>query len=184
MQPMSGLGGGGGGGWDGNEPPLLEGACRTHHRPWGFVGNRPCGLLALLNGVRLPFRGLAFLCVCVCVCLYVCVCVCQSWESTLTTFTKRSDPLRLVAPSTCCVLSQPGPLIQSLAVLNPGRSLEPDILDDDDLAGPLLYCLLFGGCLLLVRARALRVCCREMGLSPRGVDSRARCTLDTSMGWR
>lgn len=41
---------------------------------------------------------------------------------------------------------------KTLAVLHPaGKGLEREILDDDDLAGPLLFCLLFGAILLLVR---------------------------------
>ena len=45
---------------------------------------------------------------------------------------------------------------QSLAVLNPRRALDKEILDDDDLAGPLLFCLLFGSCLLLVGSHSVR----------------------------
>jgi len=40
---------------------------------------------------------------------------------------------------------------KAMAVLNPaGKALDHDTLDDDDLAGPLLFCLIFGGSLLLV----------------------------------
>lgn len=45
---------------------------------------------------------------------------------------------------------------KTLAVLNPRRILEPDTLNDDDLAGPLLFCLAFGALLLLVRPSRVR----------------------------
>ncbi|RIB11837.1 hypothetical protein C2G38_1887213, partial [Gigaspora rosea] len=38
---------------------------------------------------------------------------------------------------------------KSLAVLNPLRTVDKDIMADTDLAGPLLFCLIFGVCLLL-----------------------------------
>ncbi|RHZ44809.1 hypothetical protein Glove_709g58 [Diversispora epigaea] len=38
---------------------------------------------------------------------------------------------------------------KSLAVLNPLKSVDKNIMDDTDLAGPLLFCLIFGVCLLL-----------------------------------
>ncbi|KXS09947.1 Yip1-domain-containing protein [Gonapodya prolifera JEL478] len=38
---------------------------------------------------------------------------------------------------------------KTLAVLNPLRPLDQEILEDADLAGPLVFCLLFGGALLL-----------------------------------
>jgi len=41
-------------------------------------------------------------------------------------------------------------VIQTLAVLNPVARIEPHIMDDSDLAGPFLFCALFGTFLLLV----------------------------------
>ncbi|KAG9302161.1 hypothetical protein G9A89_020595 [Geosiphon pyriformis] len=38
---------------------------------------------------------------------------------------------------------------KSLAVLNPLRTVDKNIMDDTDLAGPLLFCLIFGVSLLL-----------------------------------
>ncbi|KAK2712431.1 protein YIPF5-like [Artemia franciscana] len=38
---------------------------------------------------------------------------------------------------------------KTLAVLNPFKQTNPQILQDTDLAGPLVFCLLFGACLLL-----------------------------------
>ena len=43
-------------------------------------------------------------------------------------------------------------LLQTLAVLNPFRTTDASILQDTDLAGPLVFCLAFGGFLLLVSA--------------------------------
>ena len=37
-------------------------------------------------------------------------------------------------------------------VLNPLRKIDQDLMDDSDLAGPIIFCLLFGTFLLLVRA--------------------------------
>ncbi|KAJ3219494.1 hypothetical protein HDU67_000907 [Dinochytrium kinnereticum] len=37
---------------------------------------------------------------------------------------------------------------KAMAVLNPFRSLDKNIMDDTDLAGPLIFCFLFGGFLL------------------------------------
>ena len=86
----------------------------------------------------------------------------QSLESTLTTSGKRCEAPRVSvgADRDCSTKCRAGSFVgllcagtrQSLAVLNPRRSLDKDILDDDDLAGPLLICLLFGSCLLLVSA--------------------------------
>lgn len=45
-----------------------------------------------------------------------------------------------------------------MVVLNPRKVLEAEILNDDDLAGPLLFCLTFGAMLLLVRRRH-SLCC-------------------------
>lgn len=39
---------------------------------------------------------------------------------------------------------------KSLTVLNPLATVDKDIMNDTDLAGPLIFCLLFGGFLLLV----------------------------------
>ncbi|XP_020610085.1 protein YIPF5-like [Orbicella faveolata] len=38
---------------------------------------------------------------------------------------------------------------KTLSVLNPLQHTEANIMDDTDLAGPLVFCLAFGGCLLL-----------------------------------
>ena len=40
--------------------------------------------------------------------------------------------------------------MQTLAVLNPLRQTDPRITNDTDLAGPLIFCLLFGVVLLMV----------------------------------
>jgi hypothetical protein len=40
--------------------------------------------------------------------------------------------------------------IQTLAVLNPVARIDQHIMDDSDLAGPFLFCALFGTFLLLV----------------------------------
>ena len=40
-----------------------------------------------------------------------------------------------------------------MAVLNPLVKTDKDTANDTDLAGPLVFCLLFGGVLLLVSAR-------------------------------
>ena len=42
-------------------------------------------------------------------------------------------------------------LNQTLAVLNPLRQTDANILQDTDLAGPLAFALAFGGSLLLVQ---------------------------------
>ena len=39
---------------------------------------------------------------------------------------------------------------KGVAVLNPLRPIDKHIMDDTDLAGPLIFCFLFGGFLLLV----------------------------------
>ena len=46
-------------------------------------------------------------------------------------------------------------LQKSLTVLNPLRSVDPHIMDDADLAGPLVFCFVFASFLLLVRPRPL-----------------------------
>jgi hypothetical protein len=40
--------------------------------------------------------------------------------------------------------------LQTLAVLNPFRTTDASILQDTDLAGPLVFCLALGAFLLLV----------------------------------
>jgi hypothetical protein len=40
--------------------------------------------------------------------------------------------------------------LQTLSVLNPFRATDKNIFEDTDLAGPLVFCLAFGGFLLLV----------------------------------
>ena len=42
---------------------------------------------------------------------------------------------------------------KSLTVLNPLSAVEPHIMDDADLAGPLVFCFVFASLLLLVRAQ-------------------------------
>lgn len=42
------------------------------------------------------------------------------------------------------------PDFQTLNVLNPMRESPQEVLEDTDLAGPLVFCLIFGGTLLLV----------------------------------
>jgi hypothetical protein len=39
---------------------------------------------------------------------------------------------------------------KSVTVLNPFKPMDKHIMDDTDLAGPLVFCFLFGGFLLLV----------------------------------
>jgi len=41
-------------------------------------------------------------------------------------------------------------LMQTKVVLNPLNPTDPNIMSDTDLAGPLVFCLLFGAMLLLV----------------------------------
>ncbi|KAJ1328813.1 hypothetical protein BSLG_009900 [Batrachochytrium salamandrivorans] len=41
------------------------------------------------------------------------------------------------------------PLLQGLTVMNPFRQIDRHIMDDTDLAGPILFCFLFGGFLFL-----------------------------------
>lgn len=45
--------------------------------------------------------------------------------------------------------------LQTLSVLNPFRTTEKSIFEDTDLAGPLVFCLAFGGFLLLVSSEKL-----------------------------
>lgn len=51
----------------------------------------------------------------------------------------------LPIPDTCHV-----PLLQTMTVLNPLKAADHSIMQDTDLAGPLVFCLAFGGSLLLV----------------------------------
>ena len=44
-------------------------------------------------------------------------------------------------------------LFQTKSVLNPLQQPDPSIMDDTDLAGPLVFCLAFGAFLLLVSSR-------------------------------
>jgi len=46
----------------------------------------------------------------------------------------------------CCVF------VKTLSVLHPLKQPDAAIMQDTDLAGPLVFCLAFGGCLLLVSA--------------------------------
>ena len=39
---------------------------------------------------------------------------------------------------------------KGITVLNPFKTVDKNIMDDTDLAGPLLFCILFGGFLMLV----------------------------------
>ena len=41
-------------------------------------------------------------------------------------------------------------IFQTLAVLNPLKQTDHEIMQDTDLAGPLVFCLAFGGTLMLV----------------------------------
>ena len=42
---------------------------------------------------------------------------------------------------------------KTISVLHPTKSLDPDLLDDCDMAGPIAYCLMLGATLLLVRTK-------------------------------
>ncbi|KAL7045531.1 hypothetical protein ACKWTF_002250 [Chironomus riparius] len=48
-------------------------------------------------------------------------------------------------------------LMKTLSVLNPFRTPEKEIFDDTDLAGPLVFCMAFGGFLLLVSSSCLNI---------------------------
>jgi protein YIPF5/7 len=39
---------------------------------------------------------------------------------------------------------------KGMTVLNPFKQVDKHIMDDTDLAGPLLFCILFGGFLVIV----------------------------------
>ena len=43
---------------------------------------------------------------------------------------------------------------KTVSVLLPTKQINEHILDDADLAGPLVFCFLFGTCLLLVMAQS------------------------------
>lgn len=43
--------------------------------------------------------------------------------------------------------------LQTRNVLNPLRESSAEVLEDTDLAGPLVFCLVFGGTLLLVSSQ-------------------------------
>lgn len=46
---------------------------------------------------------------------------------------------------------------QTLAVLNPFRGADQQILQDSDMAGPLVFCLALGGFLLLVSLYSINI---------------------------
>jgi hypothetical protein len=48
--------------------------------------------------------------------------------------------------------------LQTLAVLNPFRTTDASILQDSDLAGPLVFCLALGAFLLLVSTQVNLPC--------------------------
>ena len=60
-------------------------------------------------------------------------------------------------------------------VLNPLNPTDPNIMSDTDLAGPLVFCLLFGGMLLLVSATGVVILY--------SITSQERYILATFMGW-
>ena len=39
---------------------------------------------------------------------------------------------------------------QTMAILNPLKHVDHEVMQDTDMAGPLVFCFAFGGCLLLV----------------------------------
>lgn len=47
--------------------------------------------------------------------------------------------------------------VKTQSVLLPTKQINEHILDDADLAGPLVFCFLFGVCLLLVRSPPLQM---------------------------
>ena len=48
-------------------------------------------------------------------------------------------------------------LFQTKSVLNPLQQPDPSIMDDTDLAGPLVFCLAFGAFLLLVSSKMFQI---------------------------
>ena len=47
---------------------------------------------------------------------------------------------------------------KTLEVLNPARPIKDEYLQDADLAGPLVFCLVLGVCLLFVRSKQISGC--------------------------
>ena len=68
---------------------------------------------------------------------------------------------------------------QTLTVLNPLARIDQHIMDDSDLAGPILFFLLFGTFLLLVSSLEMLDVCMSLILY-----SRASSTLATSTDWQ
>ncbi len=46
--------------------------------------------------------------------------------------------------------------VQTMFVLHPVQQAHNEFLNETDLAGPLIFCLMFGACLLAVRASSLQ----------------------------
>ena len=69
---------------------------------------------------------------------------------------------------------------KTLTVLNPFRRVEPHIMDDADLYGPLIFCFTFATCLLLVRTHH-RPSPYAFVQNPRSPEN---LSLDTSMASR
>lgn len=67
--------------------------------------------------------------------------------------------------------------IKTQSVLLPMKKINEHILDDADLAGPLVYCFVFGMCLLLVRCTWYQGCTKAVYF----MCSLPKCTLDTFM---
>ncbi len=64
---------------------------------------------------------------------------------------------------------------KTLEVLNPARPIKDEYLQDADLAGPLVFCLILGVCLLFVSIAASRILKQgELNFCRRG-----KCTLGT-----
>lgn len=68
---------------------------------------------------------------------------------------------------------------KSMTVLNPLRRVDERIMDDADLAGPLLFFFCFGVLLLLVSPLVLHF--SDVSLVSSGVDSPGSHSLDTYM---
>lgn len=68
---------------------------------------------------------------------------------------------------------------QTLTVLNPLARIDQHIMDDSDLAGPILFFLLFGTFLLLVSSLETLHAYKQLIWS-----SLASSTLATSMDWQ
>lgn len=69
-------------------------------------------------------------------------------------------------------------LFQTLSVLNPFRATEKSIFEDTDLAGPLCFCLAFGGFLLLVSVLVAQKKFSPLGSFRLELVSRLRLTYD------